>query len=333
MILGWLLRGLPHGIRAMSDSCCCVRSRWKLGLFLILAAVFFLVLKPEPTTLEQSMKAPEEDLSLVAPEAGGIELLHPEPVEIVYVLLHGVTNHPGQFRQFGELLYAQGDNVLIPRMPFHGHRDRLTDQQRYFNAGLALRETNAAIDRAQGLGRRVVVVGLSVNALPAAWVAMNRPEVDATILLAPFFSAHGLSDFWLAPAVRFFLRWPNFFVWWDAALREELGKGTLVYPRFPTRTMASFLRFGLEIFKQAREQAPVVRRVLIVTTAADQAINNQRVEELGRLWRAEGFTGLETYQFPEDEEIPHDFIDPGQPDQKTEVVYPKLLELFSETLK
>lgn len=279
------------------------------------------------------MKAPEEDLSRVAPEASGIELFHPEPVELVYVLLHGVTNHPGQFRQFGELLHARGANVLIPRMPFHGHGDRLTEQQRYFNAGVALRETNAAIERARGLGRRVVVVGLSVNALPAAWVAMNRPDVDAAILLAPFFSVHGMPDFLIAPASSLFVHLPNFFVWWDDSLREELGRGTLVYPRFATRTMASFLRFGLEIFKQARERGPVVRRVLIVTTAADRAINNQRVEELAGLWRADGFTGMETYQFPEAEQIPHDFIDPGQPDQRTEAVYPKLLELFSDALK
>lgn len=255
-------------------------------------------------------------------------MLHAEPVSDLFILLHGVTNNPEQFRAFGELLYARGADVLIPRMPFHGHLDRLTPAQKNFTAALALRETLRVLQAAETRGQRITVVGLSVNGLPAAWVAMNRPEVDRVMLLAPFFSVHGMPDWLIGPAAQVFQRWPNFFIWWDADLRENLPGPLGVYPRFSTRTMASFLQFGVEIFNQARRQAPRVREVIVVTTAADRAISNARVAELVELWRNAGFHNLQTYEFPAKEAVPHDFIDPYQPDQQTELVYPVLLDLL-----
>lgn len=299
-------------------------------LAIVIVGAGVVLIPPASTTRLAEADHIREDLPQLAPEASSLEFIHPGPAQDVYVLLHGVTNTPGQFRLFGKLLHEQGANVFIPRMPFHGHKDRLTDEQRHFNAALALRETNRAIEQARPWGNRLTVVGLSVNGLPAAWVAMNRPEVDRAVLLAPFFSVHGMPDWLIAPAARFFLRWPNFFVWWDDELRENLGAGTLVYPRFATRTMASFLQFGLEIFAQARHQALVVAEVLIVTSGADQAINNHRVAELIGLWREQGAPNLQTYEFPAELSVPHDFIDPDQPDQQIDLVYPVLLKLLQQ---
>jgi esterase/lipase len=291
---------------------------------------YFILLPPLTTDLAKEDAVPE-DLAQVSPSAGSIELRHAEPVSETFVLLHGVTNNPEQFRLFGEMLYQSGANVFIPRMPFHGHRDRMTETQSHFSAAGALRATNTAIDHVRPWGGQITLVGLSVNGLPAAWVAMNRPDVRRCVLLAPFFSVHGMPDWLIAPAAQFFLRWPNFFVWWDNELQEKLGGDSLVYPRFATRTMASFLQFGREIFAQAREQTPLSSEVLVVTTESDQAINNARVAQLVNLWRQNGSTAVQTYEFPLDEEVPHDFIDPYQPDQQIDRVYPVLLQLLGRS--
>lgn len=293
-----------------------------LGLF---------ALPPKSTTVLSLADSVSEDPTLISPAARSLEFRHAEPVSETFLLLHGVTNNPEQFRLFGEMLYQNGANVFIPRMPFHGHRNRMTEMQRYFSAATALRTTNAAIDHVLPWGGRITVVGLSVNGLPAAWVAMNRPEVHRSVLLAPFFSVHGMPDWLIAPAAQIFLRWPNFFVWWDDELKENLGGDTLVYPRFSTRTMASFLQFGREIFAQARQQNPVSSEILVVTTQSDRAINNAKVAELVNLWRQNGSTPIRTYEFPQDEAIPHDFIDPYQPDQQVDRVYPVLLKLLGES--
>jgi len=273
-------------------------------------------------------RAPDAGSPEIRPGSGTIEMNHGRVTDRVYVLLHGVTNSPVQFRDFGKRLFDTGANVFIPRMPFHGYRDRMTDAQRLFTAQVMLDEANRAIDHAKTLGRKVTVVGLSVNGTTAAWVAQNRPDVEQAVLLAPLFAPAGLPDWLVGPLARLFSRLPNFFVWWDADAKENLAGNPEVYPRFATHSMATTLLLGLEVFRQARQTPPAVPRIVVITSAADRAINYPEVAELIRLWEKSAPGAVKAYQFPAEMKVPHDFIDPQQPDQQVERVYPVLLEII-----
>lgn len=276
--------------------------------------------------------APDAGSSAIDPAGQSIELIQPGLAPEAIVFLHGMTSSPRQFEKLGRELFARGATVLIPRMPFHGYTDRMTPKLRNFTAQVMLDEANRTIDRAKTLGRRVTVAGLSVNGVTAAWVAMNRQDVDTVLVMAPFFAARGMPTWSVVPTGRLFLRLPNAFVWWDREIRKGVGEGTLTYPRFATRAMAGILLFGDQVLRQAETTGPAVRRVVIVTSASDTAVENRMASELAARWRKDGTTNVETYEFPIAWEVPHDFVDPAQPDQRIKKVYPVLIGfLESET--
>lgn len=264
----------------------------------------------------------------IHPEAETLELSHGHKTEDAFVLLHGITNTPVQFREFAGLLFERGANVVVPRMPFHGHEDRLTEAKSGFTAQIMLDEANRAIDRAKLLGRRVKVMGLSVNGVTAAWIAQNRSDVDTVVIMAPFFAVKDMPDWMIAPVARLFARLPNIFVWWDFRQRENLGQNSLAYPRFSTRAMAGVLHFGLDVFREAESAPPEARRIVVVTSAMDLAVSNRRIGELVALWQRSAPGRVETHEFPAEKNVPHDWMYPGQPDQQVETVYPILLDLL-----
>lgn len=301
------------------------------------AAVFgwwlFFSPLPEIRPVPEEAKAPDKSTAELHALGRTLEMNQGHPTEDVYVLLHGVTSTPIQFEAFGKLLYDRGANVLIPRMPFHGHQDRMTGAHQFFTAQVMLDEANRAIARAKTMGRRVTVIGLSVNGITAAWIAQNRADVEAVVIMAPLLAAHGMPDWTIAPAARLFSLLPNFFVWWDFQEKKNLGGDSPTYPRFSTRSLASMLQFGLVVFREAEATAPQVHRILLMTSARDVAINNHRVEELADLWKASSPGHVETYQFPAELDVPHDWMDPSQPDQRVDIVYPILLELLTNLQK
>ncbi len=298
-----------------------------IGMVALAGLLFFPAAEVRSTPL--APEAPDAGSQAIDPRGRSIEMLQPGRAPVVYVFLHGVTNSPRQFEQLGAELYKRGASVLIPRMPYHGYTDRLTPELKNFTAQVMLDEANRAIDRARTLGIRVVVAGLSVNGVTAAWVAMNRPDVDTAVVMSPFFAARGMPEWAVAPAGRLFLRIPNIFVWWDPKLREAVGEGTLTYPRFSTHSLASILVFGRQVFHQAATTKPVVQRVLVITSGDDMAVDNGLASELVALWRRDGAKDVETYEFPAGSGVPHDFVDPEQPDQQVAKVYPVLLRLFT----
>ena len=305
-----------------------------IGLFILALAVVLTALAfiPLPTLhpMPKSTQAPDAGSPEICPDCVSITMDHGQPTEIVYVLLHGITNCPVQFRKFGDLLFAQGANVFIPRMPYHGYADRMTDAQKNFTAQVMLDEANRAIDHAKTLGKRVVVVGLSVNGTTAGWVAQHRADVDSVALFAPFFSPLGKPNWLIAPLANGFTRLPNFFVWWDPRQKENLAGSPHSYPRFATHSLAGTLKLGLEVFADARRRPPMVRKILVVTSGSDLAINNRRVDELVALWERSAPGKVITYHFPAELRVPHDFMDPAQVDQQIEIAYPVLIDLLKK---
>lgn len=258
-----------------------------------------------------------------------IVLTHGYETERVFVLLHGLTNAPRQFRELGEELFATGANVVIPRLAHHGLADRLTDAHAALTAQDLIRYAQYGVDLAQGLGKKVTVVGLSVSGISAAWLALNREDIDEVFLLAPFFGPGVVPDR-LTPAFTAALtRLPNAMLWWDPRVRENLPGPPYNYPRFATRPLGEALRLGLSTAADPRPLA--VERFGVILTAKDPAVNNARTLRLVEQWQAASpDTEIFLHTFPAAENIPHDFIDPLQPDARTDKVNALLVEWLTQ---
>lgn len=248
----------------------------------------------------------------------------------VFVLLHGLTNAPRQFRELGEKLFATGANVVIPRLAHHGLADRMTDAHAALTAQDLIDYAQYGVDIAQGLGRKVTVVGLSVSGISAAWLAQNRDDIDEVFLLAPLFGPAVAPDP-LTPAITAALqRLPNKMMWWDPRVRENLPGPPYNYPRFPTRALGEALRLGLQT---AQPNGTLrVSRLGVILTGNDVAVNNARTKRLVEQWRAASpDTEIFLHEFPAAENIPHDFIDPLQPNARTDKVNALLVEWLTKS--
>lgn len=264
----------------------------------------------------------------VRPECAPLALTHGRRTRDAYVLLHGLTNCPAQFRVLAGQLHADGASVVVPRLPRHGFTDRMTPELATVTAQELLDNANEAIDLARGLGDRVIVIGLSVSGVTAAWLAQMRGDLDLVVCIAPFLAPVGVPDAALAPLTNLLLRAPNVFVWWDAELKENPPGSPFSYPRFPTHLIGQTLRLGLDLFARAARTPPRAPRILLVTSPDDPAISLPRVAELAALWK----TRAVSREFPADWRVPHDAIDPAQPTQQIARVYPQLRAWIAEAL-
>jgi carboxylesterase len=202
----------------------------------------------------------------------------------------------------------------------------MTSDLRHLRAEDLERAGQAAIDIAHGLGGPITVVGLSSSAVLAGWLAQHRSDVDCAVLLAPAFAPTGVP----APAARrltvVLLRLPNFFIWWDPRVRADLPGPRQCYPRFASHALAEVYRLGFTVLGDADRAKPKARKVILITTPLDTAVNNDLSSELVRRWRAHG-ANVETYQFAAELGIRHDMIDPEQPYERTGVTYPVIERL------
>jgi carboxylesterase len=282
---------------------------------------------PAPRPAESYAEAMERAAALQSAEAalplhgGGrtIILTHGHRTARVFVLLHGLTNAPRQFADLGEKLFAAGANVIIPRLAHHGMADRMTEAHGALTAADLVRYADQAVDLADGLGERVTVVGLSVSGISAGWLAFHRRDLDEAFILAPLFGLRGFPSWAMPPLTAALVRLPNRFLWWDPRARENLPGPPYNYPRFPTRGLGEALRLAQDVAAQPGPLA--VRRLGIVLTEGDLAVDNRLTLRLAAKWR-EASPGTEFFihEFPAAERIPHDFIDPLQPDARTEKV-------------
>jgi carboxylesterase len=309
-----------------------------LGAAWLLRSLHFddLVSNPNPAqSYDEAMerwerKQAEEATQPLHPGGRTIVLTHGYQTERVFVLLHGLTNAPRQFRELGEKLFATGANVVIPRLAHHGLTDRMTDAHAALTAQDLIDYAQYGVDLAQGLGRNVTVVGLSISGISAAWLAQNRDDIDEAFLLAPLFGPAVVPDP-LTPVFTAALdRLPNKMVWWDPRVRENLPGPPYNYPRFPTRALGEALRLGLQTAQPDRTLR--VKRLGIILTENDPAVNNARTRSLVEQWRGTSpETEIFLHEFPASENIPHDFIDPLQPNARTDKVNALLVEWLTAT--
>jgi pimeloyl-ACP methyl ester carboxylesterase len=314
-----------------------------LGALAALAAIVFLPVNRRPFFHDGAEKLLDYDEAVKAIKALAaaapatvrrkctLQLLeHGRPTKRVFVLLHGLSNCPAQFNELGRQLFERGHNVLIPLLPYHGEEDRLATEWGGLTGDSMLEAGNVAADLARSLGENVIVAGLSINGATVAWMAQNRKDLYKAVLLAPFFAPFNLPDLAFLPVERLLLRLPNMFFWWDPRKRENVVGPAYAYPRFPTRVIGETMFLGRAVLDESRVFPPQCPRILAITSASDTAANNVVTEQLITNWRAVRPAGIQTFEFPADQQIPHDFIDPNQPNQQIDIVYPKLIELLEK---
>lgn len=263
------------------------------------------------------------DDASILPEAHTALLEHGEPTPLAVVLFHGITNNPAQYAQLAPLLHQRGVNVFVPRMPEHGDRDRLTKRLAKLTAEKLLVSATEAVDVACGLGERVGLLGISMGATLTAYFAQHR-KVHVAVPVAPDFALLQLPYPASHLLARVVLWLPNFFFWWDPRARINQRPLT-AYPRCSTHALMQTLRLGDDVYAAVRRERQLAERIVTIVNRIDPAVNNEVTKEIALEWTGWNRSGVEYVELrklPEN----HDIIDPQNPEARTQLVYPKLLE-------
>lgn len=204
----------------------------------------------------------------------------------------------------------------------------MTDALAQLSAEELVGTATHALDLAHGLGDAVTVVGFSQGGVVAAYLAQNREDLDQAMIVAPSLAPHGVSQHVALRLTNALLIAPNFYRWWDARRKQEVGGPKETYPRYPTRALGEIYRLGVLVLEEALHRPPSSRSIVVVTNASDTAVSNETVETLELQWRGHG-GHVRTFEFPKAQNLGHDLIDPEQPYQRVDEVYPVLLTLIS----
>jgi esterase/lipase len=251
-----------------------------------------------------------------------IAYLHPSRPQRAFVLIHGMSASPGQFERIARELFARGHNVLVPRLPHHGHADPLSP------ALARLRPEDlyeAAIDYvaiARELGERVTVAGFSLGGLLAAWVAQHY-AIERAVPVSPFFGISMIPNRLMSTVSEWLLRMPNRFHWWNPILRERRISAT-GYPRYTTHAIAHAYRIARTLLDEAQTNQPLAERVTIVANAAEVAVNNYAIRKLYKSWRRLRPGAIELTRIT-GLPLSHDIVSPLRPWRLADRAHPHLL--------
>jgi alpha-beta hydrolase superfamily lysophospholipase len=237
---------------------------------------------------------------------------------LAVVLIHGFTNGPLQYAALAPQLAERGHAVIVPRIRYHGFRDRLTPAIAALRAEDWEAGALEAIEIAARCGERVAVLGISVAATLCGWLA-SRVALDRAVAVAPFCGVRGLPGRTNDAFAALLRALPNRFVWWDPR-RRAAQLPLHAYPRFSTRALGETLRLSTGLV--APRAAARARAVTLVLNRADPIVDNafarRRFEEL----RACG-VALDVLEIAGPPM--HDVIEPSIPGARPALVYPGLI--------
>lgn len=237
--------------------------------------------------------------------------------------MHGLTASPKQFAAFGQMLFEHGHNVVIPRLPHHGYRDRMTKALAQLTKDELVACGLEGLDTARGLGADVTIVGFSTGGTVAAWLAQTQ-TLPHVVLVAPFLGSLWIPRLITGAATRLVLWLPDVFLWWDPIKREGLMPEH-GYPRYSLHAAAQVIALAQDVLHAAGP--PATERVTLVVNASEATVSNAAIEDLYRLWRARMGGGIELVRLT-GLPVSHDIIEPERKLNPVESVYPRLLELL-----
>lgn len=251
----------------------------------------------------------------------------------VIVFFHGFTSSPRQFDALAEKFFEMGYNVLIPRVPHHGLEKKMKKELNRLTAEEMRLLTDESIDIAQGMGDKVIVAGLSMGGVMAGWAAQFRNDVDLAVVIAPCFGTYKLPNRFLKESINLLHLYPDRFIWWDRELKADMARPMSAYDGFSSRALGEIRRLAWMIQERSKDAEPAAHKVLLISNANDKVVSQQSIDVIRDHWQAQAPDKLRLYRFPQKLELGHDLIDPQQPNQKTDIVYPKLIELIEQALE
>jgi alpha-beta hydrolase superfamily lysophospholipase len=248
--------------------------------------------------------------------------LHGQRRPRAVVLLHGMSSSPPQFERFAHDLYRRGHNVLVPRLPGHGHADRFSTAL----AQLRPDDLYAAVDEyvaiARELGNRVTFAGFSLGGLLTAWSAQHY-ALDRCVAIAPFFGVAWIPGGLMSAVAELLLRIPNQFHWWDPILRER-QQPEHGYPRYATHAIAHSYRIARTLLTEAAARPPSAAHVVLVTNARETAVDNRAIRRLYASWSAQRPEAVELVVL-RGLPLSHDIVEPLRRGDLAARAYPDLL--------
>jgi len=239
------------------------------------------------------------------------------------VLLHGYTNCPAQFSVMAQAYYDAGYNVVLARIPEHGMADRMTRALSSLEPEDLTRFADSTVDVAAGLGDQVSVVGLSAGGTLAAWLAAERDDIAEVALLAPLMVPKVLPETTVGPVSRLGGLLPDFYLWWDGKLKEQLATPPYAYPRYSIHSLGSLLAVGRRAQGRVDRTVPL-ERLLVVTNENDAAVKNAAVARVAD-HLGDHATERADHVFAESLGYKHDIVDPeGENATNLEAIYDTL---------
>jgi pimeloyl-ACP methyl ester carboxylesterase len=233
--------------------------------------------------------------ALLDDEMRSVVLDHGARTSRVTVLLHGLTASPRTWREFARVRHARGENVLIARLPRHGHRDRMSETLEDLTRDELVAQAARIIDAAHALGEQIVLVGHSLGGALALHLAHRDARVFRAIAIAPFLGIKQLPHDWNAFARRLIERMPNRFLYWNP-IDKGRGAPPHGYHRYSTRSLAAGLALGDALRDDARAGPPHAAHVEIVRNAGETSVNNRAIDDLLARWRAAGGASVRVHR-------------------------------------
>ena len=255
---------------------------------------------------------------------------HGKQTEHVVTLIHGFTNCPEQFNELGRQYFEAGNNVFIPRMPYHGLSNRLTDALVDLTAENLAGFGDKVIDIAHGLGKKITVMGISGSGTLVAWLAQNRTDIDFAFAIAPLFGLAMIPPAFTKLFERVVLLLPNFYMWWDPRTKADNPFSIYyAYPGYPTRALVEIIRLALITRAQAEKAPPKARNITMIINDAEPAVSNAEILKFIKLWQKHG-NNISEVHFEKEMRLPHDIITPGTPGVPIGEIQPRLINAVRE---
>jgi pimeloyl-ACP methyl ester carboxylesterase len=217
--------------------------------------------------------------------------------------------------------------VIVPRLPRHGHADRMSMTLRDLTAAELIAGVEAQFAIAAQLGDTVRVVGFSLGGVLAAWLAYTR-RVRHTIAIAPFFGVAGVPPRLTRAVARELHRRPNAFVWWDP-IRRERQLPAHGYPRYSTHAIARALELAGHLATDVSEASPM-SSIILVSNSGETAVNNAAIANLARDWRGHGMVAADL-RWLTGIGFSHDIIEPEHDRVIITRSYPQIIALLDQT--
>lgn len=242
------------------------------------------------------------------------------------LLLHGLSATPRQFIAVAQALHARGHNVFVPRLPRHGHQNRLSEALATMSAAQLEACAADALSVTRGLGERVNVAGFSLGGLLSAHIGQFE-RVHRVVAVSPFLGIAALPNIFRLPIARWVLSRPNRFYWWDPILRER-QQPEHGYPRFATHAIGHGLTLAHEVLDAARRNAPESDELFVIVNPRDSAVNRGAIERLARYWTANKPGSVHVQRLTDMPRFSHDIIEPKRDPLVAKRVTQVLVELL-----